>query len=69
MPLPANLEVVEVGFGEELLTRSSSPILPSLNVKWYEHLRQPDFTAAPQDSRRAGNISGNFVTGCTVLSK
>jgi hypothetical protein len=29
------LEVLEVGFGEELLTRSSSPILPRLNTNPY----------------------------------
>ena len=27
-------KVLEVGFGEELLTRSSSPILPCLNANW-----------------------------------
>jgi hypothetical protein len=31
--IPARLEVLEVGFGEELLSRSSSPILPRLKKR------------------------------------
>ncbi len=34
------LEVLEVGFGEELLARSSSPILPRLSTNRYELLRE-----------------------------